>query len=139
MAVAATYQVTGGISQFRNPECAIAAFEAWGQSVQATVPPERLLVFEVSQGWEPLCAFLGKPVPSVPFPRINEGTTFQDLLADQRRAATAKLLSAGLLIIGLVLGLLLLIQESGRFSVVAEHFSKGFILMGEFTNSNAIF
>ena len=38
----------------------------------ATVPAARLLVFDVKQGWKPLCAFLGVPVPSQPFPHLNE-------------------------------------------------------------------
>jgi hypothetical protein len=39
--------------------------------VQAEISPDRLLVFEARQGWEPLCAFLGVPVPDVPYPRTN--------------------------------------------------------------------
>jgi hypothetical protein len=39
--------------------------------IQAEIPPERLLVFEARQGWEPLCAFLEVPVPDVPYPRTN--------------------------------------------------------------------
>src|SRR5438874_1763910 len=45
--------------------------------VQERVPPERLLVYEVSQGWGPLCAFLGVPVPDKPFPRLNDTKAFQ--------------------------------------------------------------
>ncbi|KAF2018550.1 hypothetical protein BU24DRAFT_418073 [Aaosphaeria arxii CBS 175.79] len=37
------------------------------------VPPERLLFYNVKDGWEPLCKALGKPVPDIPFPRINDG------------------------------------------------------------------
>ena len=40
--------------------------------VRAAIPPERLLVFDVRQGWQPLCTFLGVPVPATPFPRIND-------------------------------------------------------------------
>jgi hypothetical protein len=36
-----------------------------------SLPPERLLVFSPKDGWGPLCAFLGVPVPSEPFPRVN--------------------------------------------------------------------
>jgi hypothetical protein len=39
--------------------------------VMDALPPERLLVFSPKEGWEPLCAFLGVPVPSEPFPRVN--------------------------------------------------------------------
>ena len=51
---------------------AIAAFERHNAEVKAFVPRERLLVFEVREGWDPLCAFLQRPAPSVPFPRLNE-------------------------------------------------------------------
>jgi hypothetical protein len=46
-------------------------FERHNAAVRAEIPSERLLVYEASQGWEPLCGFLGVPVPSAPFPRIN--------------------------------------------------------------------
>lgn len=36
------------------------------------VPREKLLVMNLSEGWEPLCKFLGRPVPDVPFPRTND-------------------------------------------------------------------
>lgn len=49
----------------------IDRFRAWNQSVIDACPPERLLVFEARQGWEPLCAFLGRPVPDTPYPRAN--------------------------------------------------------------------
>jgi len=46
-------------------------FVRWNQEVVDTLPGERLLVFSPKQGWEPLCAFLGVPVPDIPFPRVN--------------------------------------------------------------------
>ncbi len=36
------------------------------------VPPEKLLVYEVKEGWGPLCEFLGVGVPDKPFPRLND-------------------------------------------------------------------
>ena len=60
---------------------AIAAYERHVEHVRATVPADDLLVFEVSQGWEPLCDFLGVPVPeSEPFPRLNEAQDLKDRL-----------------------------------------------------------
>lgn len=50
-------------------------------NVKATVPSERLLVFEVADGWEPLCAFLDCEVPNEPFPHVNSRATFQRQLA----------------------------------------------------------
>jgi len=59
-------------------ERAIAAFNAHNAQVKATVPPEKLLVFEVKDGWEPLCKFLGVPVPDEPFPHENAGIATVD-------------------------------------------------------------
>jgi hypothetical protein len=46
-------------------------FRRHTEEVVASVPKDRLLVFEVKDGWGPLCAFLGVPVPETPFPREN--------------------------------------------------------------------
>ncbi|MFQ3594786.1 MAG: sulfotransferase family protein [Sphingomonadaceae bacterium] len=46
-------------------------YDAHVAAVQAEVPAARLLVFDVKDGWEPLCRFLGVAVPAVPFPRVN--------------------------------------------------------------------
>lgn len=54
----------------------IAAFEANEAAAKSLIPKNRLLVFEAKNGWEPLCAFLGKPVPSIPFPRTNPKEDF---------------------------------------------------------------
>jgi Sulfotransferase domain len=61
-------------------EACLAAYRARQAQVQAEIAPERLLIFDVVQGWEPLCAFLGVPVPDQPFPRRNDAAEFwQDL------------------------------------------------------------
>ena len=52
---------------------AIRAYEEHNEAVKASVPVERLLVYSVSEGWEPLCAFLGEPVLDTPFPHANSG------------------------------------------------------------------
>ncbi|HZS89059.1 MAG TPA: sulfotransferase [Chloroflexota bacterium] len=57
---------------------AIAAFERHNRQVQERVPPERLLVYEVRDGWEPLCRFLGVDVPGASFPRLNDRQEFQN-------------------------------------------------------------
>lgn len=51
-------------------------FNEWNEEVKRTVPAEKLLVFEVKEGWEPLCKFLGVPVPNEPFPKSNEREGF---------------------------------------------------------------
>ena len=41
------------------------------------MPREKLLVFEAKDGWAPLCAFLGKPIPDAPYPRVNDAASFR--------------------------------------------------------------
>ncbi|WP_193369610.1 sulfotransferase family protein [Pelagibius marinus] len=62
-----------------DPEHAKAVFRAHEAEVCRTIPAERLLVFDVREGWEPLCAFLGVPVPDGPFPRLNDAEQFKVL------------------------------------------------------------
>jgi len=45
--------------------------------VLANVPKEQLLEFQVTQGWEPLCKFLGKPIPDEPFPHVNDSKSME--------------------------------------------------------------
>lgn len=52
-------------------------FERWNAAVVAGVPSDRLLVFEAKQGWQPLCEFLGAPVPKGSYPRINSREDMQ--------------------------------------------------------------
>ncbi len=49
----------------------VAQFERHTQEVMAAIPAPRLLVYDVREGWEPLCAWLGVPVPETPFPHTN--------------------------------------------------------------------
>lgn len=55
----------------------IAAFERHNAEVIATIPAERLLVFEAAHGWEPLCKFLGVEIPDTPYPRTNSRDEFK--------------------------------------------------------------
>ena len=51
---------------------AVQFFNEWNEQVKAEVATDRLLVFEVKQGWGPLCQFLGVPEPKEPFPNMND-------------------------------------------------------------------
>jgi hypothetical protein len=55
----------------------ISVFEAHNARVREVIPPERLLVYDVSQGWAPLCAFLGVAVPDGPMPKVNSTEEFR--------------------------------------------------------------
>jgi len=63
---------------FNDKSRAIDIFTRHNEEVRRRVPSDRLLVFEPGQGWEPLCDFLGLPVPSTPFPRLNQRAVFND-------------------------------------------------------------
>jgi hypothetical protein len=55
-------------------EHCLRVFNQHNEAVQRIVPPERLLVFRVTEGWAPLCRFLGCAIPEgIPFPHLNEG------------------------------------------------------------------
>ncbi len=59
------------------------AFNAHNAAVKAAIPASQLLLFQVKEGWEPLCRFLGKPVPAEPFPRTNDRVEFWDRISGQ--------------------------------------------------------
>ncbi|KAL9013035.1 MAG: hypothetical protein Q9173_002244 [Seirophora scorigena] len=50
-----------------------AGFLRHYQLIRSSVPPDRLLEFRSEDGWEPLCAFLEKPVPAERYPLVNAG------------------------------------------------------------------
>jgi len=65
-----------------DPESMKQAMEGFNDEVQQTVPVDRLLVWSVSDGWEPLCEFLELPVPETPFPRLNDSGEFVQRIVD---------------------------------------------------------
>jgi Sulfotransferase domain len=78
MAIGVTQK--SGLYGTMSPAGLGAAFDAEVAAVKAALPPERLLVFEVKDGWQPLCTFLDQPVPATPFPRTNNSAEFWELV-----------------------------------------------------------
>jgi hypothetical protein len=66
--------------KYADKDGAIAAYRRRADEVRAAIPPERLLVFDVADGWEPLCEFLCHKVPTTPFPRTNAHDDFWKLV-----------------------------------------------------------
>jgi hypothetical protein len=64
-------------------------FRRHNQAVIDAIPKERLLVYEVGQGWEPLCDFLGLPVPAGPFPHVNTRADFEAMMAGMKQMLAA--------------------------------------------------
>jgi len=87
--------------RFEDQHHAIGIFQQHTEAVKAYVPPERLLVYNVKDGWEPLCQFLEVPVPAnQPFPHLNDSAEFR---------RTIRLLQLSNWLMPLLLGLLTLL------------------------------
>lgn len=67
--------------RFADREHAVGVFERHNEAVRSEVPADRLIEFRVADGWQPLCDFLGVPVPDGPFPHVNDAASFQARVA----------------------------------------------------------
>ncbi|KAI1373827.1 hypothetical protein F4677DRAFT_428385 [Hypoxylon crocopeplum] len=86
------------------------------RDIQEAVPPGQLLCYNLGDGWEPLCKFLGKEVPEgVPFPHCNDAKAFEEvhdiLVARKRRKAGWILIRNGI-ILAIVIGVVLQYRRS---------------------------
>ncbi|MFW6723639.1 sulfotransferase family protein [Streptomyces sp. MAR4 CNY-716] len=75
--------------RFTDKEHALKVVAEHDAAVREGVDAGRLLVFRVSEGWEPLCGFLGVPVPDEPFPRSNERGRFMDEVRERSAVGDA--------------------------------------------------
>ena len=66
--------------RFEDKHHAIEVFNRHNEEVRRRVPQERLLVYEVTQGWGPLCEFLGVEEPDKPFPHVNDAAEMRRLI-----------------------------------------------------------
>ena len=86
--------------RFEDKRHAIEVFNRHNEEVRRRVPQDRLLVYEVKEGWGPLCEFLGVEEPDKPFPRLN------DAVEMRRRIIAVRVLSvtvpAALALLGIV-------------------------------------
>lgn len=69
--------------KFTDRDTCIAAYNRNNEQVRDTIPASRLLVFDVAEGWEPLCKFLDVPVPSTAFPHHNLRADFWEVLGGE--------------------------------------------------------
>lgn len=59
---------------------AIQVFNRHNETVREVIPANRLLVYDVAEGWAPLCAFLGVDEPDTPMPKANSTEEFQSMI-----------------------------------------------------------
>jgi hypothetical protein len=80
MAMELAYQ-RGFDADVEDRERMIEAFDRWNEEVKEYVPAHRLLIYEVKEGWEPLCDFLGVEAPKgKPFPHLNDSDSFRKMV-----------------------------------------------------------
>ncbi len=92
--------------RFEDKPFAIDVFNRHNEQVRSVVPSTRLLVYQVQEGWEPLCTFLGVPVPDgKPFPHLNDAAEFRARIL--RMSRTMRIV--GFTVLGLVVVALALV------------------------------
>jgi len=89
-----------------NKQAAIARYEEHINEVKAAVPPDKLLIFSVDQGWEPLCTFVGKDVPDKPFPNVNDRKEIQETISGITKGAYTFIAIGVALLIAIVYALI---------------------------------
>jgi hypothetical protein len=67
-------------ADFDDKDAMLAAYERHNAEVRAEVPAERLIDWTPSDGWGPICAGLGVPVPADPFPVTNTTAEFREMI-----------------------------------------------------------
>ena len=89
----------------RDKEAAIARYHAHVEEIKAAVPSDRLLIFTVDQGWEPLCKFLEVEVPKSAFPNVNDRAQIKKTIGDITKGAYVFLAIGALALAGIGYGL----------------------------------
>jgi hypothetical protein len=75
-----TYLIKQFNNNFASKEFAEKVFHAHNNEVIEFIPKEQLLVYEVKDGWEPLCNFLNRPIPKETFPHLNKKEDFSAMV-----------------------------------------------------------
>ncbi|NBC21441.1 MAG: sulfotransferase family protein [Alphaproteobacteria bacterium] len=91
--------------RFEDKAHAIDIYERHVAAVKAALPPERLLVMEISEGWQPLCEFLGHEVPDWDFPRVNDTAEFRKGVTVLKRLAWVPWIVGALLLTAVAIAL----------------------------------
>lgn len=68
--------------KFQDKAFAEKVFYKHIEDVKAYVPAHKLLIYDVSEGWGPLCEFLNVPQPVEPLPHLNKKENFKTMLVE---------------------------------------------------------
>lgn len=64
-------------TQYKDEAVAIDFYRQWNEKIRQEFPAANLLVYNVKEGWPPLCQYLEVPVPDTPFPKTNSRQDFE--------------------------------------------------------------
>jgi len=65
--------------RFADKDYAVQRYVEWNEGIKDIYSEDELLVYQVTEGWEPVCKFLGVPVPEgKEFPHLNHPKTFHN-------------------------------------------------------------
>ena len=78
-------------NRMQDRDFMVSFFNKRSEAIISTIAPERILVYRVKEGWEPLCKFLDVPVPSSEFPRINTRDETKELIANMTSGSSGQL------------------------------------------------
>ena len=76
--------------QLNNEDFMVSFYNQHCDAVKEAIPEDRLLVYEVKEGWGPLCEFLDAPIPNEPFPHVNSRDEFRQMLDAMRASQTGQ-------------------------------------------------
>jgi Sulfotransferase domain len=65
--------------RFEEKDYALKVFNDHIEEVKRTVPPERLVIYDIKQGWGPLAEMMGVDVPDEEFPHLNDTESFRQM------------------------------------------------------------
>ena len=69
--------------KYKDKEYVLEVYNEHLKKVEEWVPAGSLLKYKITEGWQPLCGFLGTPVPDQPFPSSNDRQSFQSRRSQQ--------------------------------------------------------
>ncbi len=67
-------------NRMHDKDYLIQCFNQHIENVKKNIPAERLFIYEIKQGWIPLCEFLQVPRPTEDFPNINDTQATKDII-----------------------------------------------------------
>lgn len=89
-----------------DKSAAIARYHEHLEEIKAEVPQEKLLIFTVDQGWDPICKFLGVDIPETGFPNVNDRAEIKKSIADITKGAYVFLTIGVFALAGIIYGLI---------------------------------